>query len=229
MASEVDWTSLGGRAAAGGGKARGSKYLKFEKDHVYTIRLVGQAVEFCKFYLPKYRKSVYVEPEDKDAAAKVLERVTGTAIAPTQRFAVNVIDRADGNVKILEGGWSIFKFFANWAKVHSSHPGGKGGFNWTISAEGDGMQRRYTTMPSDAAPFSEDEVAMIKKKGSLFPLKEEFASTPLADLEAKISSLESGDDGNGSKEQQPQAAVAAAAGGGAGGGGDLGDDPDEWF
>ncbi len=233
MATEVDWGSMGGKASSSGGK-KGSKYLSFQPDQVYTVRLVGQAVEFYKYYLKEFRKSLYFDAEDRDNAAKTIAAVLGLEAELPHRWAVNVIDRSDGKIKILEGGWSIFKFFANWARVHdNAHPGGKAGVDWTISVEGNDFQsRRYTTMPDKSSPFTSDEIKMIKEKGNLFPLKQEFKSTPVDQISQVVEELRNPPAETSDSGPEPAAQTVAATSAApepAVVGADLSDNPDDWF
>jgi len=93
-----------------------------------------------------------------------------------------VIDRSDGDVKILEGGRSIFKAFASWAKETDSHPGGQGGGDWAIEATGEGKMRRYQPNHLKSTKITEEEKAKVKSTIEERSLEEVFKAVPLDNL-----------------------------------------------
>ena len=208
-AQKVDWESLGA-----GDKANGkTAFIRFKAGDVKNLRLVGHAVEFYKFYIEgESPKSVMVDPDKYEAASKVLSQHAGKEIAPSHRYAVNVIDRDDdGAIKILEGGWSIFKMFANWAKINGQHPGGKGGADWNISAKGERLNREYTTMPGQSTPFTPEEIDRIQVKKELYSLNELFKSCPLEDLIEKAFGVKAEPDTPSGQQQPVQMSQSANA------------------
>lgn len=182
MAQEVDWGSLGGTE----GKTSKSKFLKFEAGKMHTFRPVGGSVKFYRFFVqsPNGNKSIYVDPGQEVEAEEILSKHFGREVAPTQRFAINIIDREDGQIKILEGGWSIFKYFSTWfAANEKKNPGGPYGGDWFVSVEGEKLNRRYTTGFMRPAPFTQDELKKIKaEKNGLYTLSEVYKATPLDKL-----------------------------------------------
>lgn len=190
MATEIDWGEMGNDTPAGGeGGPNQKKFLKFVSGKTHVFRPIGGGVEFFKFFVQtdKGKRSINVNKDDKDKAAEVLSKHFGKEIAPQHRYAINVIDRDDGQVKIMEGGYSIFKFFGKWAKVNNQLPGSQAGGDWAISVEGDGLQRRYTTGFMRPAPLTQEELKRIKEKKEMYSLKEVFKETPLNELLSKIT------------------------------------------
>ena len=207
-AVKVDWDSLGGDDDGN----QKSAFLKFKAGHTVTVRPVGHAVEFYRFYIEgETPKIVIVDPENKDEASRILSKHTGKEMAPTHRFAINVIDREDQQIKIMEGGWSIFKFFANWAKLHNSHPGGKAGADWSIGVKGEKLNREYTPMAGQSTPFTPEEVERIKEKKELYSLSDMYKPCPLDELIAKAF-------GESDDVQKPEEVAASADS----------DDPADW-
>ncbi len=230
MASEVDWNSLGGTDQQQRGRIN---YIRFESGKMYSIRPVGKAVEFYKFFVQSDvgRRSLCVDIEQVEKAAEMLSEKQGKEIKPQHRYAMNVIDREDSTIKILEGGPMIFKFFANWAKGNNTHPGGMEGGNWQIQVQGDGLARKYVTGYLGPAPFSEDELNRIKKKGELYSLSEIYKGIELDNLiERAFGERDSGGPAPQSQQsepqsepqQTPQVQQPVAAGGG------LSGDPISW-
>jgi len=220
MPSEVDWNSVGGKDGKGGGRPK-TRFIKFVDGETIEVRPVGKTVEFYKFFISETQRSVVVELEDGTKAAEILTQHAGKEVKPTHRFAMNVIDQADGQVKVLEGGRSIFKYFAAWAKRNKSHPGGQNGWTWTIEASGKGLNREYTTQPVGPAPISEQQRAQIKAAGDLYNLDEVFQATPLDKLVARAYNIQSNDEPAPSSDPQTAIAEHDAMG-------DVDDDPVNW-
>jgi hypothetical protein len=185
MANIVDWNSLGGDEQQGGGGSRGDKYLRFESGKMYTVRPVGRAFEFFKFFVKPTNKSVVVETEDVDAAAALLSEEFGMEFKPQHRYAINVIDREDNKIKIMEGGQMIFKQFALWAKGNNTHPGGMGGGDWLIQVTGDGLARKYNAQCIRPAPLSAEEVERVKNSGEVYDLETLYAGIALEKVVAR--------------------------------------------
>jgi len=70
-----------------------------ESGKTYKIRLVGPHVKCRKFFRP-YRATLQEGERDPAWAA---------GWYPSKRYAINVIDREDGKLKILEKGPTVFK------------------------------------------------------------------------------------------------------------------------
>lgn len=192
MATEIDWTSMATTDnAAGSGSEGGNqkKFLKFESGKTHVFRPLGGGVEFYKFFVntEKGKRTIIVDLPDKDKAAELLSKHFGREITPQHRYAINVLDREDGQVKILEGGHSIFKFFAKWSKLNQQLPGSQAGGDWAIDVQGDGLQRRYTTGFMRPAPLSQEETKRIKEKKEMYSLKEVYKSTAVNEIVGKIT------------------------------------------
>lgn len=202
---EVDFSNLGGNK-----KGNGITFLRFERDKTYKIRPFGSAVEFYKIFIEKGKPSIIVDPDDKDAASKILSEQTGTDIRPSYRNAMFIIDRADGKIRILEGGFQIFEQFGNWSQAQGIKPGSGQGGDWSIKVEGDGVggssPRKYVTTYLGPSAFSEEEKQMISalKADGKLKLATYLKETSLD----KVSSVLSG--GSSTPEPAPQKQVAAA-------------------
>jgi hypothetical protein len=150
------------------GKGNGGvTFLRFERDKSYKLRPFGSAVEFYKIFIAKGKPSIIVDPDDKDQAAKLLSEHTGTDIRPSYRNAMFVINRDDGKVRILEGGFQIFEQFGNWSQSSGIKPGSAQAGDWSIKVEGDGVggsnPRKYSTVYLGPSAISEEEKQMISK------------------------------------------------------------------
>ena len=172
MVQELDWNSIGGTSSgSSNGSDRPIPFLKFQKDYTHLIRPVGKAVEFYKFFINREGERavpIIVDPENRDKASQVISEHSGEENKGQQKFAMFVIDREDGRIKVLEGGNSIFNAFAQWAKINQIHPGQNGGGDFSITVTGEGYAgnnpRRYLAGCAKSCPVSEDERKMIKEK-----------------------------------------------------------------
>lgn len=208
MASVVDWQKLGGRAASGGGNKGGRKDGKIEwvtLDKEVRIRPIGQAVEFTKIFVKTKNgnRSVIVDEEVAEQVAAKLTDKLGYDVKPQTRFAVNVIDRADGRVKVLENGMQIFGFFAKWQNTTEIHPGDtKQGYDWTIQVERTGpdpMNKKYSPIPIKPTPLTAEERALGLKKKEEYSLAEYYKSVPVDQVMDRIF----GEGKGGSKVKEP--------------------------
>lgn len=209
MASIVDWNTLGGDEGQGG--SRGSKYLRFEAGKMYTVRPVGRAFEFFKFFVKPTNKSVVVETEDVDSAAALLTEEFGMEFKPQHRYAINIIDREDNKIKIMEGGQMIFKQFALWAKGNNTHPGGMGGGDWLIQATGEGLNRKYNAQCIRPAPLSDEEMHRVRDSGEVYDLETLYAGLPLNKVVARAKGENINAEPVNAAQDLPQATPQPAA------------------
>jgi len=179
MATEVDWDSFGGT----GDKGK-TRFFKFNDGETIEVRPIGKVVEFAKFFIktPDGSRSVVVDVKYATEAADILSKSAGQEVRWSHRYAVNGIDRKDGVVKVLEGGKTIFKYFAAWAKRHNAPPGSAAGGDWEITATGKGLNREYTTQFLGPKPVSESERAKITANGGAYTLLDVFKTTPMEEL-----------------------------------------------
>ena len=165
-----------------------TEFLKMDEEGDYKIRLVGPYVKCRKHFTP-YRATV----QDSE---KSIDPAWLAGFYPNERFAINVIDRADGKIKVLEKGNSVFKHFINYKKVFGKAPNGKDGTDWLITVSIpviDGKKNKfkteYTVTRLDPTPFTAEEMDKIvdkdkidpetkKPTSKLWPLKKIFRSTP---------------------------------------------------
>jgi hypothetical protein len=142
----------------------------------YTIRLVGNHVKFYRHWQP-FTERVITHPDYKNE-----DPAWQAGFYPRETFAIHVIDRSDGQLKILEKGRSLFKQFARYKIVNEVNPAGKDGPDWVITVEGSGLNTKYSATPkAKPAPFTEEEIAMIKENKA--PLKDIYATTPLEKIQ----------------------------------------------
>lgn len=210
MPKQVTFESIGSRAEAvkknsenGGNKAK-VNYLKLDKK--VHFRPIGQVIEFYKFFvdLPGGKsRSFVVEEEDKQKAQDMILQITGEEVKPNLRFAINVIDRTDSQVKVLEGGLMIFSVFSEWKQNNEIHPGSKDGHDWFITPNGSGKSRKYTVTPGKQTPITKEEAAKLKEVNGTYSLEEVFKAISLD----KMSEILSGSSGGSNASSSPASAA----------------------
>lgn len=192
MPQEVDWSSMGGTKKSGG-----IEYVKFVSGQTEKIRPVGRAVRFLKFFVktPQGNRSVVIDQEFRDEASAKLSSHFGQDVAPQMRYAINVIDRKDQKVKILECGPQIFDHFGNWSRANNNtSPGGTNAMDWAITPSGEGKNRKYVTTPVSPSVLTAEEVTRLTDGKEAYQLKEVYKSISMEDLIDKVSGGDSGPD-----------------------------------
>jgi len=160
-----------------------SRYLSLNEAGNYVIRLVGNHVKFYRHWSP-IRGITHYDYKKDDPAWQA-------GFYPSKRYAINVIDRSDGKLKILEKGSQIFKVFADYKGLFGKNPAGKDGPNFNIKVEiPDGKKRltKYTVTHLDPAPFTAEEITYIKE--NIVDLTQLYKSTPLEKLQEQWDALE---------------------------------------
>lgn len=159
---EVDFTNFNPDKK---NKGNGISFLRFESGKTYKVRPFGSCVEFYKLFIAKGKPSIIVDPEIKDEAAKRLSEASGRELRPSYRNAMFIIDREDGKIKILEGGFQIFEAFGNWSNSSGIKPGAGQAGDWAITVTGDGVggnnPRKYSPVYLGPSIFSDEEKKQI--------------------------------------------------------------------
>lgn len=168
MASTVDWKSLidPSKGPRRGKKSSETPFLRIESGKDYQVRPVGGAVIFAKMFIKTStgNKSAIVDMADREKLAYAVSARLNQKKWPSERYAMNVLDRADGKVKILEGGKQIFNHFSVWSSKNKDlPPGGKDAIDWTICATGEGLDKQYSMFGGERTTLTADEVALVKE------------------------------------------------------------------
>ena len=219
MAVEVDFKSM----VPPGSKSNSNKtqYLDFPNGKGKVFRPIGGAMSFYKIFLrtPQGNRSIVVNPADKDKAAAVISAKFGQEVQPKLRYAINVIDREDNTIKVLEGGPSIFNHFAAWSQANGgTPPGGMNGFDWSVMSHGDGMNKKYTVTALRPAPLTQDELTRVKNTENLYSIKKLYEGVEPNAILDKLAGNK-----KGSSDEGPEPTMTTA--------GDVvssSDDPANW-
>lgn len=156
---------------------RKASYLTFDKSGNYTIRLVGNYVKFLRHWKPFDTKDRVIT----DTTYKGKDPAWNAGFYPRTTFAIHVIDRADGKLKILEKGKQIFGEFARYRTINDVNPAGKEAPDFVITVKIPPANKRATqysvTPKGNLAALTDKEVELVKKDH--YPLAEMYKSTPL--------------------------------------------------
>lgn len=147
--------------------------------YIYKVRPVGDFVKYRNLYMP-YRAKLGEKELATDPAYK-------NGWYASKKYAINVIDRADGLLKILDKGSSIFKGFADYKSLFAKNPFSiKEGADFAITvivpADKNGkaipMDTEYRCTHIQETPLTQAELDMIKAQG-LWPLTKIYKPTSL--------------------------------------------------
>ena len=215
MSNLINWDDVESGSKLGG-KGDNDKYLKLTgstQGNTYKIRPVGKPCTFYAYYVsnpdePKKFARAFTE----DPQNCIIRQKYNLEAKP--RYAVNVIDRSDGKLKIMEAPSSVFEKIKAWAKAAGQDPGSKNGADFQITvklpANGDKKRTEYLTTPIVQTPFTDDEKEMLRSKG-LWDLEKEFAPTPQSEIEAKLYGSKAKTATSAASAPAKTAAAAAAA------------------
>jgi len=155
----VDWTAQSSKSNGG----FSSKFLKLEPNKTFRIRPVHKPVVMWKYFVEKpgggFGQAITEDPDHCIISSKYGETAR-------QRFAVNVIDRSDSQLKVLEGPISILRQIGTWAQETDIDPGSNDGGEFAIKVDcpsNDRRRTRYMVQYIKPAPFTDEEKEMIKE------------------------------------------------------------------
>lgn len=160
-------------------------WMTFPKPGTYTVRLIGGkdipdekdpkkinhkmgAVSFYKYFKPfnVIAKAEKIRAVISHRLYKDEDPAWIAGFYPNKTFAIHVIDRAEGTLKILEKGKTLFNKFANFQTVNDKNPAGKDAPDFVITVkwpDGTKNSAEYdATAKQSPAPLTEDETKMIR-------------------------------------------------------------------
>lgn len=163
-----DWEGLFPAQSESSGKdGHGNKaeWVKFDKPGTYDIRLIGKPVSFFKHGQKPY--GVFTKRTITHEDYKAQDPAWQAGFFPRKTFAINVIDRRDSKLKVLEKGKTIFESFQNFKTTNDINPADpKEAPDFQIKViwpNGDKNKAEYTVTPKmKASPLTNDEIESIK-------------------------------------------------------------------
>jgi hypothetical protein len=162
MNGVIDWGDFIPNSSGGSNDGGRMDFLWLKSGNTYRVRPVHKPVIFYKYFFSnegKLRTAICKEPSTCSVKVNHPE-----LDPPSERFAILVIDRADGKLKVMEFPKSVFLSIKAWWTATQKNPGGNDGVDWAISVAGSGKQgTKYTSTPIEASPFTNEEKQMIVK------------------------------------------------------------------
>lgn len=174
MSFEINWNKLPSSGAKKQTKYKDNNkegmrplnFIKFGDGTTHIIRPVGKVHGFWRFYFAPAKKyitaKVTMDKEGNVIESNLEELKELLGLEPELRFAMNVIDRADNQIKIMQGPISILDDFSEIAQETQSKPGGKSGGDWKITSTGENKARRYKCRFLGQQPFTAEELLKIQ-------------------------------------------------------------------
>ena len=215
MAAKIfSWSDIPTESSSGGGN-KSSMFLRLEVNNTYTLRLVLDPICYYQHWQPIRCRSPYKDPETQ----KVICPLMALGYEPKPRFSCWVLHREDGNaLKLVDFSQGLAKDFKKWQKANGNEsPGGMKGPDFRIVVEpGEGrIKVKYTCVPMNVAPFSAEEIAVLKAAGGTEGLKEKLQELRKDDSPEEIRKMMA-EKGIGvaqpqTQEAPPSQAPAAAA------------------
>jgi hypothetical protein len=221
---QVDWGQLnkkasspGGGRKSGGGGGSGVQYMKWVADQNYNIRILGGSLQFYKFFVRGSDgvRTAQVRVADGQTAEQYIQAQTGKELRGQMRFAVNVIDRDDGDtIKVMEGPYALFKQFAAWADLPNNQgkdPGGMDASDWRISVIGEFKNREYTAMPTGDTPLTAEYAQKVRDDELFYDLPKLYKPVAPEELHDRLfGERENKNDSGPASGAEPQVATPVA-------------------
>jgi hypothetical protein len=181
MAETVEWNEEFNDGTGGGGGNNDGNRIPFMKlvsgGAPAVVRLIGKPVLFRRFVnktASGFRNAICSEDSTIGDKYDIKKNV---------RFAVHLIDRADGVLKLFEFGVTIYNVFKSYKDMTGNMPGGPDGADFSITKTGSGLQTKYKTQKvGSGSPFTTEEKQIIISAGNIqgleSDLKNRFKALP---------------------------------------------------
>lgn len=148
-----------------GGKGKSSSFLKLEPGNTYTVRLVLDPLCYLQHWEPVICRSPYKD----EKTGQVIDPLMALGHEPKERFACWVLHREDGNsLKLMDFSMGMAKSFKKWSQANGGESAGgmkAPDFRIIVEKGETRMRTTYTAVPMNPAPFSQEEIAMLKASG----------------------------------------------------------------
>ena len=156
----VDWNDISGEKTKSASAE--TTFLWLTKTGKYTIRPIHKCIPVFKYFHQdskgQWRNAVCEDPDTCTMRQKHPE-----LNAPTEKYAIYVIDRADGKIKVLEAPKSVFVPFKKRFEATGKEPGhSKDGSDWIVEVEGSGQKKKYSSIYLEDTPLTTDEKEKIE-------------------------------------------------------------------
>ena len=171
-AEKGDWIDdFAPRQASGGDNNNRVEWMKFPEPGEYRVRLIGNPVKYLKHNDPPFP---FPQRIITHGTYKAEDPAWQAGFYPSVHFAIFVLDRADGKVKVLDRSKKFFKPISNYKKNNDIDPGGREAPDFVITVEwpadeknpkGNKRRANYTVGAlAKQNTFTEEELVLVKEK-----------------------------------------------------------------
>ena len=135
-------------------------FLDHKEPGSYLVRLVGKYVTYLTYFEPFRGKRVITHPSYKGK-----DPAWNAKFYPQKKFAIHVIDRKDGKLKILDASKTLFECFKNYLDTNNCDPTGKTAPDFSIIVKKIGGKKSTSAMPAgEKNTLSKEDIDMILAK-----------------------------------------------------------------
>ena len=180
MGELVDWKEeVGNRDSKNSG---GIKWMKIENGKEHLFRPVGKPIRFYRHtqQIDGRWQRIIVDNRDENILKEKYD------IDVQCRFAMNIIDRADGELKLYEFPTTVYNELVKFRKYSKCEPGGSDGSDISMVRTGVALNTKYKIDPADQTSFTDEEKDMIRK--NIYKLQDIFKSTSEEKIEELLGS-----------------------------------------
>ena len=182
--------ALTGWKTNGGDKESGDRaeFLYLKKGNIYTVRLLKDPVRMAKYFYKNQGKMrvAVISADDREncpVRAKHPEELKNPA---SLRYAVRVIDRKDGRIKVMEFPYSVYKQICEQSEHHNIDPGSKDGAEFTIKVATKTGFDMYTSIFDGASTLTNDEIALFQEYKDKTDLEKLYKIDSPEEVEQKL-------------------------------------------
>jgi hypothetical protein len=173
----VDWTeAIKQRESSGDGQ-----FLRLKSGNSYRVRFISKPYSFYRVFR-ELDGRIYTAISDEETSLRLPHRIN-----PVNRFAAYVIDRSDGQIKIMEGPISVFRPVGIHTSITEQKPEDPlRGSDYMIKVTGTGIRTRYGVAPVMETPLTQLERASVGSMDMEGNLKKLFKSQSLEELKQQL-------------------------------------------
>ena len=187
----VDWIDVTGSEGKSKGDNNELRFLRMKAGNTYRVRPLGKPIELWCYWNEKdgrNRRAICGDPDTCPIQNKY-------DIKPQLRYAINVLDREDGLVKIMEAPPSVFAELKEWAVGAKANPGGKDGGDFQIKVTKNKTMTRYSTNFLKQVEITPEEKTQIESMGGVYPLDKIYKPHTIDEMEQRLFDIAPETDG----------------------------------
>ncbi len=151
----------------------GVKYLRPVLGKQYQLRPLGDLFSFKKYFFEyggKWRSAICGNEQTCPVANKHNAR-------PALKYAINVIDRTDGELKVFQSTPLTFVALQQFYKNYNKFPGKTHGAQFLLQTQGKQKISKYKLSLIGPHTLSTKDMQMIKNRGGIYPIQDLYKPT----------------------------------------------------